>query len=278
MSGEWTLAAWNVNSIKARLERVQDWLKQAGPDFLFIQELKCADENFPAQAFRDAGYEHIDVHGQKSYNGVAVIGKYPFETQHKGLPALPKSDDQARYIEIEADIGGASWTLGGLYAPNGNPVSEGPVSSGRGSYGPKFDYKLKWLRALKTRMDEIFATGKPAAFSGDFNIIPEPRDCYDPEAWAGDALYHGEARRMWRIYQNAGFLDAYRALNPSCQKAYTFWDYQGGAWRRNNGIRIDHILLTPEGADRLRAAWIDPAPRGEEKASDHTPVLAQFVS
>ncbi|MBI1272667.1 MAG: exodeoxyribonuclease III [Alphaproteobacteria bacterium] len=250
------IAIWNVNSIKARLPIVTGWLQQNQPDILMMQEIKCVSEAFPAAEFDTLGYRQL-VAGQKTYNGVAILSKEPAKLVMDTLPG-DKDDPQARYMEAEYN----GITAINIYLPNGNPVDT-----------EKFPYKHKWMRRLHARLAALLAEEKPFLVGGDFNVIPEARDVYDAKAWEGDALFHIKTRELWRGITNLGLTDAYRALHPAQDRAFTFWDYQAGAWQRDNGLRIDHFLLSPEIIDRLQSCVIDRAPRGMEKASDHTPVM-----
>lgn len=250
------IASWNVNSIKARLPVVSSWLDRAAPDILFMQELKGVEENFPAAAFTDRGYQ-LAIKGQKTYNGVAIASKYPVKIIKDVLDG-DGADDHARYLEV--DIEGIRMI--NIYAPNGNPVD-----------GEKFPYKLAWLDRLTARCATLLDDDVPFLIGGDFNIIPKDEDCYDPAAWAGDALFHPESISRWRGLVNMGLYDALRMMHPQGGEYYTFWDYQAGCWPQNKGIRIDHFLLSPRVADRLENCAIDREPRGWDKASDHTPVL-----
>lgn len=248
------IATWNVNSVKARLSNVQEWLEQAKPDVVLLQEIKCQDDGFPAAEFEGAGW-HVAVHGQKSYNGVAILSRHPMDNVRRRLPG-DDSDEQARYIE--ADILGLR--VASLYLPNGNPTP-----------GEKFDYKLRWMRRLIAHTQSLLAEDVPFVLGGDYNICPTDADVYDPAGWAEDALCRPESRALFRQLCNLGLTEAFRALHPEPGR-YSFWDYQAGAWPRDNGLRIDHFLLSPQAADRLVACDIDKGPRGREKASDHTPV------
>lgn len=250
------VASWNVNSINMRLPHVLDWLAAHKPDALMLQELKCMDEKFPVKEIEAAGYNAI-VHGQKTWNGVAILSPHPVEDVMKGLPGNDL-DEQSRYLE--ATIKGVR--VASIYLPNGNPVDT-----------EKYPYKLAWFDRLIVQAKKLLASEQPVVLAGDYNIIPEDRDCYDPAAWAEDALFRLESRRKFRSLLNLGFTDAFRAVNDDDHQ-YTFWDYQAGAWPKDNGIRIDHLLLSPQAADRLRTCEIDRAPRAAEKASDHTPIFA----
>ncbi|HKU65612.1 MAG TPA: exodeoxyribonuclease III [Rhizomicrobium sp.] len=258
------IATWNVNSIKARLEPALAWLKQADPDVLALQEIKCVDENFPREAFESLGY-NCAVHGQKSYNGVAILSKRPMEDVTPRLPAADGVlDEHSRYLE--AVIAGDTGTVrvASIYAPNGNPWP-----------GPKFDYKLAWLERLRLHARRLLENEEPVVLMGDYNIIPEDRDAAKPKAWLKDALFQPESKAALRRIENLGYGDAFRALYPGAGH-YTFWDYFG-SWERNNGIRIDHVLLSPQALDRLKRAGIDKEVRGaSEKPSDHVPVWVEL--
>lgn len=252
------IATWNVNSIKARLPRVLEWLSEAGPDVALLQETKTVDEGFPALEIEELGY-NIAVCGQKSYNGVAILSKRPIEDVVTRLPG-DDDDDQARYIE--ALIGDTR--VASIYLPNGNPVD-----------GPKFPYKLAWMDRLYDHARSLLAHEDSVVLGGDYNIAPADGDIYDPAAWADDALCRPEARARFRAVLHLGYTEAYRALH-SAPDAYSFWDYQKGRWQRDEGLRIDHLLLSPQAADRLMACDIDKTPRGRERPSDHTPVWCEL--
>jgi exodeoxyribonuclease-3 len=252
------IASWNVNSINMRLPNVLAWLKTAEPDVLLLQELKCMTDKFPAAEFKAAGYESA-VHGQKTWNGVAILSKLPLSHVSPGLPGNA-SDEQARYIE--ATVRGIR--VASIYLPNGNPVDT-----------EKYPYKLAWFDRLIAHAKKLLAGEAPAVLGGDYNVIPEARDCHDPAAWREDALFRLESRKKLRELVYLGFTDAFRVFNAEDHQ-YTFWDYQAGAWPRNNGIRIDHLLCSPRAADALQSCAIDRGPRGEEKASDHTPIMLEL--
>ena len=252
------IATWNVNSIKARLPRVLEWLKEASPDVALLQETKTVDENFPELEIGDLGY-NIAACGQKSYNGVAILSKRPLEDVITRLPG-DDDDEQARYIE--AVTGGLR--VASIYLPNGNPVD-----------GPKFPYKLAWMDRLYDHAKALLGHEETLVLGGDYNIAPTDADVYDPPAWADDALCRPEARARFRAVLYLGYTEAYRALH-SAPDAYSFWDYQKGRWQRDEGLRIDHLLLSPQAADRLMACDIDKTPRGREKPSDHTPVWCEL--
>jgi exodeoxyribonuclease-3 len=248
------IATWNVNSIKARLPNALAWLESAAPDVVLLQEIKTVDDGFPRLEIEALGYA-CAVHGQKSYNGVAILSKRGLEDVSAGLPG-DDGDDQARYME--ATVAGVR--VASIYLPNGNPADT-----------EKYTYKLGWMKRLKARAEALLATEQPVVLGGDYNVIPTDEDVHDAAAWAGDALIKPETRAAFREILWLGYTDAFRAKDPTPHK-YSFWDYQGGAWQKDNGIRIDHLLLSPQAADRLAAAGIDTGPRGKEKASDHTPV------
>ncbi|ODU67859.1 MAG: exodeoxyribonuclease III [Novosphingobium sp. SCN 66-18] len=249
------VASFNINGIKARLPRLLEWLEETRPAVACLQEIKTQDEGFPAAEFEKIGY-HAIWHGQKGFNGVAILadGEKPVEA-HRGLPGDP-DDEHARYLE--ADVFGLRVVC--IYLPNGNPQP-----------GPKFDYKLRWMERLRARMAEIAAQEIPALVIGDYNVIPEDKDTFSVRAMATDALMQPESRDAYRRLINDGWTDAIDLHNPR-GGVWTFWDYQAGAWQRDHGFRIDHALLSPELADRLVAAGVDKAYRGREKASDHAPV------
>ena len=256
------IASFNINGVKARLPRLLEWLQETRPKVACLQEVKSQDEGFPAEEFEKIGY-HAIWHGQKSFNGVAILadGVKPVETM-RGLPKLNESDpedDHARYLE--ADVDGVR--VASIYLPNGNPQP-----------GPKFDYKLAWMERLRARMRDLWALEVPCALIGDYNVIPHDNDVWSPQAMASDALMQPESRNAYMRLLGDGWTDALRVLNPR-GGVWTYWDYQAGAWQRDHGFRIDHMLLTPELADRLVAAGVDKDHRGREKASDHAPVWCE---
>jgi len=253
------IATFNVNSIKARLPRVLEWLDEASPDIALLQELKTVDEQFPRLEIEDKGY-HIATHGQKSYNGVAILSRNPIEDVTRGLPGDPE-DEQARYIEASVD----GIRVASIYLPNGNPIP-----------GDKFDYKLAWMDRLVEYVREALLPAElPFILGGDYNICPSDDDCYDPVGWAEDAICRPESRARFKALLNLGLTEAWRTLHKEVG-AYSYWDYQGGRWQRDEGVRIDHFLLSPQAADRLNACEIDRTPRGKEKPSDHTPVWCEI--
>lgn len=250
------IASWNVNSVNARLDNVVSWLGESAPDVVVLQEIKCQEENFPRAAIEAAGYQAAVV-GEKSYNGVALLSRLPFELRQRALPG-DDTDTQARYVE--ADVAGV--IVAGIYLPNGNPVDS----------DEKYGRKLRWMDRLLAHAQALLAEEKPVVIAGDYNVIPENEDCWDPAEWLGDALFQDEVRARYRRLQHMGFTDAFRACDRRGGQ-YTFWDYQKGRWPRDEGIRIDHALLSPEAAIRLASCQIDRAPRAREKASDHTPLI-----
>jgi exodeoxyribonuclease-3 len=255
------LATWNVNSVNARLETVLAWFEAASPDVAVLQEIKCIDEKFPAEAFERLGY-NVAVHGQKTYNGVAMLSKAPMEDVRRGLPG-DESDDQARYIEAVVS-GPRPVRVIGIYLPNGNPIGT-----------EKFAYKLAWMDRLNRHVRALLPLEEPMVVAGDYNVIPLEQDVEKPRDWLGDALFQPESRAAWRALQNLGLTDAYMAADGA-PGGYTFWDYQAGAWPRNNGIRIDHALLSPQAADRLVRVDIHRDVRGGDKPSDHVPVVVEL--
>jgi exodeoxyribonuclease-3 len=253
------IATFNVNSIKARLPNVLVWLKEFAPDVVVLQELKCVDEAFPRLEIEDAGY-NVATHGQKTYNGVAILSKSPIEDISRGLAGDP-TDEQARYIE--ATVFGKV-RVASIYLPNGNPIET-----------EKFPYKLRWMDRLKAHIESKLPDDEIAIWAGDYNVIPTDTDVWDPRAMKDDALTQPESRAKFRAIQHLGLTDALRAFN-SAPHLYSYWDYQAGAWQKDHGLLIDHLLLSPQAADRLTASGIDKGPRGKEKASDHTPVWCEL--
>lgn len=251
------IATWNVNSVRQRLEHLLRYLREINPDVLCLQELKCVDGAFPRAEVEALGY-NVATHGQKGFNGVAILSKAPAEAA-PGLPGDP-ADEQARYIEaLIPDCGGVV-RIASIYLPNGNP----PATD-------KFSYKLTFMDRLRSHAAYLLTLEEPLVLAGDYNVIPASEDCYDPAAWAGDALFLPETKARFRALLNLGLTDALRATTDDAG-LYTFWDYQAGGWQRNKGIRIDHLLLSPRAADRLVSAAIDKERRGEDKPSDHVPV------
>jgi exodeoxyribonuclease III len=257
------IATWNVNSVKARIESARAWIAEAKPDVVCLQEIKCTNETFPAEVFEGLGYNCL-VHGQKSYNGVAILSKRPLEEVRRGLPES-EGDDHARYAEaiVQGDSGVVR--IVSVYAPNGNPPGT-----------DRFAYKLSWHERLRRHVTTLLQHEEPLVVGGDYNIIPTPLDCHDPKAWAGDALFQPESRAEYRKLTNAGFIDAFRACHGA-EKAFTFWDYFAGSWTRDRGIRIDHLMLSPQAADRLTGSGIDRHVRSWERPSDHVPVWCELT-
>ncbi|MEI4486343.1 exodeoxyribonuclease III [Frigidibacter sp. MR17.14] len=256
------IATFNINGVKARIEALTAWLTEASPDVAVLQEIKSVDEGFPREAIEALGYR-VETHGQKGFNGVALLSRLPIEDIRRGLPG-DDSDEQSRWIEAVIAGDHRPVRLAGLYLPNGNPAP-----------GPKYDYKLAWMARMQARVAEVLAGEEAAIFAGDYNVIPTPADAARPEAWVTDALYLPETREAFRRMVNLGLTDAFRAREPR-PGHYSFWDYQAGAWEKNNGIRIDHLLLTPQAADLLADAGIDREVRGREKPSDHVPVWIEL--
>jgi exodeoxyribonuclease-3 len=235
---------------------VKTFLAQCAPDVLMVQELKGLE--FPSADFKTLGYETVAV-PQKAYNGVAIFSKTPVKVIHEKLPG-DDTDEQSRYLEVEIN----DTRLINIYAPNGNPCP-----------GDKFDYKLRWMDRLITHLEHLHSQNIPFIIGGDFNIIPEEKDCWDPKVWINDALFRIESRAKYRALLNLGLTDAFRVFDTRPGQ-YTFWDYQAGSWPKNFGIRIDHFLLSPHFADRLTACTIDAKPRSWEKPSDHTPIILEI--
>lgn len=252
------IATWNVNSLNARRDHLLRWLSEFDPDVVLLQELKGVEEKFPMMEVNAAGYEAVVV-GQKTYNGVAIVSKTPIEVTATRLPG-EEEDEQARYVE--GIVNGVR--LGCIYLPNGNPAP-----------GDKYDYKLRWMRRLYTHAQTLLKTEEPFVLGGDYNVIPEPEDVYAPQKWTRDALYLPESRNALRCIVNLGLTDAFRACNSEGGR-YSWWDYRSGSWDRDEGCRIDHLLLSPQAADKLGASGIDKTPRSWDKPSDHTPVWCEL--
>ena len=256
------IASFNINGIKARAAALPEWLDEAQPDVVVLQEIKSVDEAFPRDMLEERGY-NVETHGQKSFNGVAILSKLPLEDVTRGLPG-DDADDQARWIEATVVGNDMALRVCGLYLPNGNPAP-----------GPKYDYKLAWMARLQARAEALLAEETPFLMAGDYNIIPQAEDAAKPDSWREDALFRPESRAAWRRLVNLGLTDAFRARTQG-PGHYSFWDYQAGAWNRNNGIRIDHFLLSPTVADRLRDCQIDRDVRGRDKPSDHVPIWVEL--
>lgn len=251
------IATWNVNSVRQRLDHLLRYLKDVSPDVICLQELKCTTEAFPYAEIEQAGY-HAAVHGQKGFNGTAILSKQPVEVT-MGLPGDP-SDEQSRYIEAIVPWGEKIIRVASIYLPNGNPAP-----------GEKYVYKLAWMDRLIAHAKILLELEEPLVLAGDYNVIPLAADCYDPKVWMNDALFLPQTRARFKTLQNLGFTNALRAASDAAG-LYTFWDYQAGAWQKNQGICIDHLLLSPQAADRLAEVTIDKERRAEEKPSDHVPV------
>jgi exodeoxyribonuclease-3 len=252
------IATFNINGIKARLDALTGWLKMASPDVACLQEIKSIDENFPRAHFEALGYR-VETHGQKSFNGVAILSRLPLEDVVRGLPG-DADDAQARWIEATVVGAKKKVRVAGLYLPNGNPAP-----------GPKYDYKLAWMVRMQARVSAAMQSEMPLVFCGDYNVIAQAEDAAKPESWTTDALYLPQSRAAFRRLLALGLTDAFRARNQEPGQ-YSFWDFQAGAWERNNGIRIDHHLLSPQAADLLIDCQIDKSERGGERPSDHVPV------
>lgn len=255
------IASWNVNSVNARLPTVLEVLKNLELDVVCFQEIKCIDDNFPRLEIEDMGYNVI-THGQKSYNGVAILSKHPIEDVQIGLPG-DDSDEQARYIEALI-MGETPVRVASIYLPNGNPFP-----------GPKFDYKIAWMERLNARAKELLTFEEAVVLAGDYNCIPRDEDCYDPAAWMDDALAQPETRGKFRELQWMGYTEGFAARDNRGHQ-YTFWDYQAGAWPKDNGIRIDHLMCSPQAADKLKTTSIYRDARGMTKPSDHVPIIGEF--
>ena len=255
------IASFNINGIKARTNALMTWLREAQPDVALLQEIKSVSENFPSDLFKDLGY-NVAVNGQKSFNGVAILSKLPIEDIVTRLPG-DSEDDQARWLEVTI-VGNQAIRMCNLYLPNGNPTP-----------GPKYDYKLSWMRRLHEKAKELIDSEIPAFMAGDYNIIPQAEDAANISAWEQDALFLAESRTEFRRILNLGFTDAFRAKHNGSGH-YSFWDYQAGAWDRDDGIRIDHFLLTPQCADLLKNCQIDKHIRSREKPSDHVPIWIEL--
>jgi exodeoxyribonuclease-3 len=256
------IATWNVNSIKQRLDNLLAWLDERRPDMVCLQETKCVDDAFPRDPLESRGY-NVAVHGQKTFNGVAILSKYPFDEVKPGLPGEP-SDDHARFLEAVVSTERGVTRVASIYLPNGNPAGT-----------EKYTYKLAWMDRLMAYAEQRLQWEEPLVLAGDFNVIPAERDARNPAAWSKDALFLPRTREKFRALCNLGLVDAVRATSDG-PGPYTFWDYQAGSWQKNDGIRIDHVLLSPQAADRLRAVNVDRHVRSWEKPSDHVPVIVDL--
>ena len=254
------IATWNINGVKARIENLVHWLGESQPDVVCLQEIKSVDDGFPRLEIEAAGY-HVETHGQKGFNGVAILSKVRPDEVFRGLPG-DDEDDQARFMEAVFSTAGGVVRVVSLYLPNGNPVDE----------DRKFGYKLRWMARLERWAAERLALEEPMVLAGDYNVIPEPLDAKYPEQWVNDALFRPESRQAFRQLANLGFTDAIRATTDAAG-IFTFWDYQAGAWQKDNGIRIDHLMLSPEAADLMVSASVEKHVRAWEKPSDHVPAI-----
>lgn len=257
------IATWNINGVRARIGNLTHWLTESAPDIACLQEIKSVDEQFPRAEIEALGY-NVETHGQKSFNGVAILSKLPFDEVNRGLPG-DDADEQARFIEGVFSTSKGALRVVSLYLPNGNPIDD----------ERKFPYKLSWMARLERWAAERLELEEALVLAGDYNVIPEAIDAKHPENWLGDALFQPQTRQAYRRLLNLGFTEAVRAVTDAGD-AYTFWDYQAGAWQKNNGIRIDHLLLSPEAANRFSSADIEKHVRGWEKPSDHVPVAIEL--
>jgi exodeoxyribonuclease-3 len=270
------IASWNVNSVKVRLPHLLTFLEDAQPDILCLQETKCLADEFPRLEIAALGYR-VETLGQRAYNGVALLSREPARDIVCGLPGF--ADEQARYIEASfSSSGGAAGDgrevrVASAYIPNGNPVG---ADNSTGELSDKFTYKLAWMERLVGHARDLLRREIPFVLAGDYNVCPADEDVYDPVAWQGDALCRIETRSRFRALLHLGLIDAYRAFHSEPHR-YTFWDYQAGRWNRDEGLRIDHLLLSPQAADRIAACEIDKGPRGKERASDHTPIWCELA-
>ena len=256
------IASWNINGVKARIDNLLHWLNESRPDIVCLQEIKTQDEGFPRLEIEALGY-HVETHGQKGFNGVAILSRLRFDEVNRGLPG-DDADEQARFIEGVFSTEQGALRVVSLYLPNGNPISE----------ERKFGYKLAWMARLERWARERLALEEPLVLAGDYNVIPQPFDARNPAEWVNDALFQPETRGALRRLEYLGFTDAIRAVGD--EQLFTFWDYQAGAWQKNNGIRIDHLMLSPEAADLLAAASVEKHVRAWEKPSDHVPAVAEL--
>lgn len=260
------IASWNINSVKARMHALTKWLENAKPDVLCLQEIKTVDDGFPRMEIEALGY-HCAVHGQKSYNGVAILSR---ETPDEVITRLPgdEGDEQARYIEAVIPAPSGAVRVASIYLPNGNPVGENADSE-------KYCYKLDWMKRLKTHAEGLLKYEEALILAGDYNVIPRAGDTHNPKAWWGDALYRPETHAAFRAIKNLGLYDAFEMLDGRDEQ-YSFWDYQGGAWQNNHGIRIDHLLCSAQAMDRIVDVTIDKFVREGLKPSDHVPIVGRF--
>jgi exodeoxyribonuclease-3 len=258
------IVTWNINGVRARIGNLTHWLAESAPDIVCLQEIKSQDEQFPRAEIEALGY-NVETHGQKGFNGVALLSKLPFDEVNRGLPG-DDTDEQARFIEGVFSTSKGALRVVSLYLPNGNPIDD----------ERKFPYKLSWMARLERWAAERLELEEALVLAGDYNVIPEAIDAKHPENWLGDALFQPQTRQAFRRLINLGFTEAVRAVTDAGD-TYTFWDYQAGAWQKNNGIRIDHLLLSPEAANRFSSADIEKHVRAWEKPSDHVPVAIELA-
>ncbi len=258
------IVTWNINGVRARIGNLVSWLRESAPDIVCLQEIKTVDEGFPRAEIEALGY-NVETHGQKGFNGVAILSKLPFDEVNRGLPG-DETDEQARFIEGVFSTDRGALRVVSLYLPNGNPIDD----------ERKFPYKLSWMARLEKWAAERLELEEPLVLAGDYNVIAEPADARFPENWVNDALFQPATRQAFRRLKNLGFTEAVRAVTDSAE-VFTFWDYQAGAWQKNNGIRIDHLLLSPEAANRFVSASVEKHVRGWEKPSDHVPVAIEMA-
>ncbi|MGX9144945.1 exodeoxyribonuclease III [Mesorhizobium sp. 128a] len=258
------IVTWNINGVRARIGNLTHWLSESQPDIVCLQEIKTVDEQFPRAEIEALGY-NVETHGQKGFNGVALLSKLPFDEVRRGLPG-DDTDEQARFIEGVFSTDQGALRVASLYLPNGNPIDD----------EKKFPYKLSWMDRLYRWAEQRLLLEEALVLAGDYNVIPEPIDARFPENWLGDALFQPQTRQAFRRLKNLGFTEAVRAVTDTAD-VYTFWDYQAGAWQKNNGIRIDHLLLSPEAANRFSSASIEKHVRAWEKPSDHVPVAIDLA-
>jgi exodeoxyribonuclease III len=256
------IATWNINGVKARIENLLAWLKESQPDIACLQEIKSVDENFPRPEIEALGY-HVETHGQKGFNGVAILSKLRFDEVNRRLPG-DETDEQSRFIEGVFSTSAGALRVVSLYLPNGNPVGT-----------EKFPYKLAWMERLERWTAGRLALEEPLVLAGDYNVIAKPIDAKNPSAWVDDALFQPETREAFRRLEWLGMTDAIRAVTDG--QLFTFWDYQAGAWQKDNGIRIDHLLLSPEAGRHLSSAAVEKHVRAWEKPSDHVPVAIDLA-
>jgi exodeoxyribonuclease-3 len=256
------IATWNINGVKARIDTLLSWLKESNPDIVCLQEIKSVDEGFPRTDIEALGY-NVETHGQKGFNGVAILSKIRPDEVTRGLPG-DNADEQSRFMEAVFSVDAGVLRVCSIYLPNGNPVDT-----------EKYPYKLSWMERLYAFTESRLALEEPLILAGDYNVIPQPHDCWDVKVWQNDALYLPQTRQAFRRLHNLGLTDAIRTTSDA--QNYTFWDYQAGCWPKNFGIRIDHLMLSPEAADRLVSTGIEKHVRGWEKPSDHVPVAAEFA-